>query len=135
MLDSALPEYDISDTVACVVDADADTGWSALMEVDLIELGKERRLVGILGRLRILPDVAAGLLRGKKPPPPPKRLRLRDMGDVQGPGGWVLLGERPGREIALGLVGRFWRPVIPYGELKADEFAQLSEPGWAKTVY
>jgi hypothetical protein len=27
-------------------------------------------------------------------------------------GGWVLLSERPGEEIALGLVGKFWKPVI-----------------------
>jgi hypothetical protein len=36
------------------------------------------------------------------------------MSDFQLPmyeGGWILRGERPGEEIALGLVGKFWRPA------------------------
>jgi hypothetical protein len=49
-------------------------------------------------------------------------------------GDWILLGERP-REIALGLVGRFWRPVIEYRTLSAADFPGFEEPGWAKTVY
>jgi hypothetical protein len=50
-------------------------------------------------------------------------------------GGWLLLGERPEQEIALGLVGRFWRPVIEYAAVDATAFAGFSEPGFAKTVY
>ena len=50
-------------------------------------------------------------------------------------GGWILLGERPDQQLALGLVGRFWRPVIEYAEVDAEDFRDFSEPGWAKTVY
>ena len=51
-------------------------------------------------------------------------------------GGWVLLGERPGREIALGLVGKFWRPVIEFAPvLTAEEFRVFDERGFGKTVY
>ena len=50
-------------------------------------------------------------------------------------GGWLLLGERPGEEIALGLVGRFWRPVIEYAKVDAGDFTGFSAPGYAKTVY
>jgi hypothetical protein len=46
-----------------------------------------------------------------------------------------LLDERPGEEIALGLVGKFWRPVIEYAEVPADRFRDWAEPGYAKTVY
>ena len=59
-------------------------------------------------------------------------------GTLQSPasaGGWILLGERPGQEIAFGLVGKFWRPVIEYAELDAPAFKGFSEPGYAKTVY
>ena len=52
-----------------------------------------------------------------------------------GQGGWVLLGERPGAEIALGLVGKFWLPVITYREVNADAFPTFAEPGFAKTIY
>lgn len=50
-------------------------------------------------------------------------------------GGWVLLGERPRDEIALGLVGKFWRPVIEFAPVTRDQFRDLAEPGFAKTVY
>jgi hypothetical protein len=51
-------------------------------------------------------------------------------------GGWILLGERAGEEIALGLVGKFWRPVIEFARItSADEFRAFDEPAFAKTVY
>jgi hypothetical protein len=50
-------------------------------------------------------------------------------------GGWVLLGERPREEIALGLVGKFWRPVIEYAQVDAATFKEFAEPGFAKTIY
>jgi hypothetical protein len=48
----------------------------------------------------------------------------------------VLLSEHPGEEIALGLVGKFWRPVIDFAPIEsAEEFRIFDEPGFAKTVY
>ena len=47
----------------------------------------------------------------------------------------MLLSERPGEEIALGLVGKFWKPVIEYAQVPAEDFVGFSEPGFAKTVY
>jgi hypothetical protein len=41
---------------------------------------------------------------------------------------------RPG-ELALGLVGKFWRPVIQYADVEAEDFRDFAEPGYAKTVY
>ena len=50
-------------------------------------------------------------------------------------GGWVLLGTRPQDEIALGLVGTFWRPVIEFADVRPDDFREFSDPGFAKTIY
>ena len=50
-------------------------------------------------------------------------------------GGWVLLGERPEEEIAIGLVGKFCRPVIEYADVDSTSFKDFAEPGFAKTVY
>ena len=44
LVDDVLPVYDISDAVATVVDADVATTWDALMDVDLIEVGRRRPL-------------------------------------------------------------------------------------------
>jgi hypothetical protein len=136
LVDDALPVYDVSDAVATVVDADVATTWDALMDVDLIEVGRRRPLVGALGALRILPELVTHLLHGEAPPRAPERLRLRDMPTLaHDQGGWILLGERPRDEIALGLVGKFWRPVIVYAKVAPEAFREFREPGYAKTVY
>jgi hypothetical protein len=54
LVDEFLPVYDVSDAVATVVHADVAMTWDALMEVDLIDVGRKRPLVGALGALRVL---------------------------------------------------------------------------------
>jgi hypothetical protein len=136
LIDEFLPSYDVSDSVATVVRADVAKTWDALMHVDLIEVGRQRPLVATLGALRALPEIVSHLLHGEPPRRIPARLRLRDTAQIPpGEGGWVLLGERPRDEIALGLVGKFWRPVIPFANVTAEVFRDFAEPGFAKTVY
>jgi hypothetical protein len=136
LVDDLLPEYDVSDAVATVVDADLATTWDTLMEVDLIDVGRKRPLVGILGAIRILPDIVGHMLHGEPPQRPPEHLRLREITQLSlDKGGWVLLGERFRDEIALGLVGKFWRPVIEFAKVPADRFREFAEPGFAKTIY
>ena len=136
LVDEFLPTYDVSETISTVVDADAAIAWQALMEVDLIEVGRRRPLVAALGTLRLLPDLVARLLHGEAPPPAPRRLRLRDLTTIPGhEGGWILLAERDREEIALGLVGKFWRPVIEYANVSPETFDSFNKPGYAKTIY
>lgn len=136
LVDDFLPTYDVSDAVATVVDADVGTTWNALMEVDLIEVGRERPLVAVLGAIRILPDIVSHMLHGELPQRPPAHMRLRDITSIPlDEGGWVLLDERPRDEIALGLVGKFWRPVIEFAKVRAEQFRDFGEPGYAKTIY
>jgi hypothetical protein len=137
LVDEFMPVYDVSDGVAAVVEADLATTWAALLDVDLIEVGRKRPLVGVLGALRMLPDIVSHLLHGELPPHPPEHLRLRDLATIPlDKGGWVLLGLRERDEIALGLVGKFWRPVIDFASVRsAQEFVDFSEPGFARTIY
>ncbi len=137
LLDEFLPIYDVSDSVATVVEADVQRTWDALMAVDLIEVGRRRPLTGALGALRAMPEVLSHLLHGQPPATMPATLTLRDTARLpMGEGGWVLLGERPNDEIALGLVGKFWRPVITYAEISSPEqFRDFEILGYAKTVY
>jgi hypothetical protein len=137
LADDFLPVYDVSDAVATVADTDRETAWQALLDVDLLKLGREAPLVGMLGALRMLPEVVGHLLHGERPAKPPESMRLRDLPSIpMYEGGWILLGERPSEEIALGLVGRFWRPVIEFARIaNAAEFREFDEPGFAKTVY
>jgi hypothetical protein len=136
LVDDFLPTYDVSDAVATVVNADVTATWDALLDVDLIEVGRKRPLVGVLGTIRILPDIVSHMLHGELPERPPAHMRLRDTTSVPlDEGGWVLLGERPQDEIALGLVGKFWRPKIEFAKVTAEGFRDFAEPGYAKTIY
>jgi hypothetical protein len=136
LADEFLPVFDISDEVAVVTAADRSRAWDALMDADLIEVGRRRPLVGLLGAVRVLPDLVWNLLHGERPAAAPERLTLRDTTTLpMSGGGWVLLGERPPEEIALGLVGKFWRPVIEFADVDAVAFKEYNEPGFAKTVY
>jgi hypothetical protein len=85
----------------------------------------------------MLPDIVGHLLHGEPPAKPPESMRLRDLPSLpMDEGGWILLGERAGHEIGLGLIGKFWRPVIEFARItSADEFRDFDEPGFAKTVY
>jgi hypothetical protein len=134
--DEFLPLYDVSDEIATVVETDCGTVWRALMDADLLEVGRRAPLAGVLGALRMLPEVASHLLHGERPPRAPESLRLRDFASIPAKeGGWVLLAMRPQNELALGLVGKFWRPVIQFADVPAESFREFSEPGWAKTLY
>ena len=136
LVDEYLPVYDVSDSVATVVETDVSTTWEALMTVDLIDVGRRRPLVAVLGAFRQLPEIAVRLFHGEAPPRGPSQLRLRDMPTLpREQGGWLLLGERPHDEIALGLIGRFWLPVIAYAEATPQSFVSFNEPGYAKTIY
>jgi hypothetical protein len=132
-----LPVYDVSDAVATVVGATPQAAWEALVDVDLLQVGREVPVVGMLGALRVLPEVVGHLLHGEPPAKPPESMRLRDLPSIpMSEGGWILLGDRPGEAIALGLVGKFWRPVIEWAPVaSADEFRAFDQPGFAKTVY
>lgn len=134
ILESHLPTYDVSDAVAVTVGADRRRTWEALKRVDLIEVGRRRPLVAALGALRAMPELADHLLHGRRPPQAPQRLTLEDL-TAPGPGSWIVLGEEPETEIALGLVGKFWRPVIEYVDLEPAQFAAFARPGYAKTIY
>ena len=137
LMDEFMPVYDVSDAVATVVAADLATTWTALMDVDLIDVGRQRPLVAALGALRMLPDIVTHLLHGELPARPPDHMRLRDLVALpMNAGGWVLLGEREQDEIALGLIGKFWRPVIEFAPVSsAAQFRDFAEPGFAKTIY
>ena len=81
-------------------------------------------------------ELVSHLLQGKRPQSAPERMRLKDMAEMpRTQGGWVLLDERPGESLLLGLVGKFWRPVIEYAPVESSAFRDFNEPGWAKTIY
>ena len=49
--------------------------------------------------------------------------------------GWVVLAERPGREMVLGAVTQPWQAAPVFRSVPAGEFLAFAEPGYVKIVW
>lgn len=117
-----MPAYDVSEFHQTTVRAPIQRVFDALRTADL----GGSRIVRLLLRLRELP--AMFTIGGHK-----RNLHLNL--DALVKGGFVLLGENPPNEIALGLVGRFWTLSGSRCRLDADDFRAFDRPGYAKAVW
>lgn len=95
------------------VRAGPDRAYRAVREVDLSDSAVIRSLFALRGLPR----------RGP--------LSLDDLPRI----GFVILAEDPGREIVLGLVGRFWRARGGLRRVAPGEFDAFAEPGFAKAAW
>jgi hypothetical protein len=116
LADELLPAYDVVMRHAIDVAAPPVVVWEALHRADFARAWYVRALL---------------VLRGLRRPAHRNPLTLARLID----GGFIPLDERAGRELALGLVGRFWLPSGGRVKLSADEFRRFARPGHAKAVW
>ena len=122
ILDEQLPVFDVVIAEHLVVDADPETTWQAVHDLDFMSV--HTPLMDASMWLRGLP----ARLRGQQPPPP-AQLRLAKSGGLPG---WLSLGEREADEIAFGAVGVFWQASISWRAVSPADFAGCAEPGFGK---
>ncbi|MGE3287787.1 MAG: hypothetical protein AB7J32_17070 [Pseudonocardia sp.] len=130
LIDRYLPRFDVTLIEHSVADAEIAHTWTALREFDLLDVHSPLTDAAMFARG--VPAALAARLGHRAPPEPPARLTL-----VDGPAmeGWLSLGEREGREIAFGAVGRFWQPDIRWYDVSAmtpATFAAFAEPDWGR---
>ncbi|MEU4769085.1 hypothetical protein AB0H12_38135 [Actinosynnema sp. NPDC023794] len=97
-------------TAQVVVLAPAEATWRAVRDLDL--LGVRTSLLDAAAWVRGLP--------ARFSPKPAVGLTALSFGDIHGMAGWVGLGEREGREIAVGAVGKYWQPDIEWRDVPAE---------------
>ena len=122
LIDELLPEADVSMRHARAVTAPPARVWGAIRTADFGASG----VIGLLFAIRSIPALLTGGLAarpraGRRSAHAPLTLaRMIERG-------FGLVGERPGEEIVLGVVGRFWKAS---GELRpADrELFRLGPP-------
>jgi hypothetical protein len=123
LIDSFMPVYDVSEYHETSVRAPIDRVYDAIRTADL----GASVVVRLLLRVRALPDVFSRRCRSRV-----SRITLESVATD----GFVLLGENPPNEIALGLIGRFW---VAAGEIcrvgSAEEFTEFDQSGYAKAVW
>jgi len=130
LLDLYLPQYDVTETHAIVVDADTDLTWQAARRGDLSQSAVTQALL----ELRSLPNRLRRVLKGQPARTARPPLNLDDMERA----GFLLLGERPGHEIVFGSVVQPWKAVTddgPAPQVEADQFATFDTPGYVKVAF
>lgn len=132
LIDRYLSPYETTMIEHAVVDADVETTWAALMDLDLMAVHSP--LLDAAFALRGLPAKLSGWFGADKPSsPPPAELKL----SADGPAldGWMPLGQVPGTEVVVGAIGRFWQPDITWydvGAMTPEAFAGFAEAGWGR---
>jgi hypothetical protein len=120
LIDRFLPRYDAIEMHRILVAAPAQRSYQAILDLDLAR----SRPVRILFTLRGLPALARRKPWG----------RTGTMKDLLA-AGFVVLGEEPGTEIVLGVIGRFWRPTGGIRRIEPADFTTFEDPGWAKAAW
>jgi hypothetical protein len=121
LLDDSMPTYDVTLAEHGVVHADPETTFAAARDLDFLRVHTPLLVAAMW--VRGLPAKVAH--RAEVVPP---TLLLSDGGLP----GWIVLGERPGEEIAFGAVGVFWHPQIEWRDVSSEDFASFAEPGFGK---
>jgi hypothetical protein len=121
LIDRFLPNYDVIEHHETTVDAPVDVTYRAVRDFDLARSPVVLALLFARG----LPTMFTGAVK------PKRQLGLDEIIDS----GFVVLGEEPGREIVLGIVGKFWQLSSGVHRIEADEFTGFDTPGFAKAVW
>ncbi len=131
LLDEQMPRFDATIVRHELIDAPPGRVWDELVALDLTDIGRRQPLARAMMAARGAPDALRRRIRHLPAPPPPERLPLVEPERI----GWMLLGERPGRELLLGGIGHFWTPTVRWRDVPADRFAAFDEPGWAAIAW
>lgn len=123
LIDAALPRWDVVSRHHTRVAAPPAYVYRAARGLDL----RAAPLMRTLFLLRSLPGLLPRAGRRQAPLGSTLDGLLRT--------GFVVLGERPGEELLLGLVGRFWTPGGDIQRVTPPEFAAWDRPGFARAAW
>jgi hypothetical protein len=124
LIDSFIPDPDAVEIHQIEIAASRDVVYRTLWTADLGGSPVIRSLMAI----RSLP---AFILHPRGVRHTPHRITLQTIIDA----GFGLVAEEPGKEIVLGIEGRFWRPtgnILPFSE---ESFRGPLKPGRARAVW
>ena len=124
LIDGLAPRADFSEVHRIAIDAPREVVWRALWTADLDGAGivKALLLLRSLPRLLLRPREAAKL-----------RWRLT-LPIFAGSPGFGLLAEEPGREVVIGVAGRFWQPAGGALPFEKRWFTEPLPAGTARAV-
>lgn len=133
LLDAVLPDFRFSRLECTVIAAVPDVVYGAARDLDMLAIHSP--LFDAVMWARGVPDRMR-----RRPVVTPPSMRVSDLFDTAAGGDqedaeaqpWIPLGERAGREIVFGAVGKVWKPAIEWRRVEPGDFTGFDEPGWAK---
>ena len=131
LIDELMPQWDATRIDHRVVEGTPERVYEAALRADFGEAFSQSAVARALVGLRTMIERAVRAIRGdgSADAAPAERLTLDGMPDR---GQYVLLGEDPPREVAFGMIGRFWAGETRWEEFDASEFAGFDRPGMAR---
>jgi hypothetical protein len=124
LIDSFAPGPDAVETHRIAINASPDVVYRALWTADL---GRSL-IIKFLLALRSLPEFT---LHPRKPLPRDRTITLQTLIDA----GFGVLAEQPGKEIVLGVSGKFWRPAGNLSPFNRADFDAPVAQGLARAVW
>ncbi|HET7234139.1 MAG TPA: hypothetical protein VFJ16_29265 [Longimicrobium sp.] len=123
LIDEWMPVFDAHERHETRIRAPREQVWAQVRRLDFGRPPVVRALMA----LRTLPAL---LTRGG-------REKARDAAEGGGVlrAGFVLLGERVGDELLLGVAGQFWKPLGNITRVRADELRDFNRPGFATATW
>jgi hypothetical protein len=132
LLDELLPHADAVRVEHLLIEGEPAHVYDAVRAADFMRMAEQPLMRALFG-LRGLGERAISALR-RRPLPEPAPAATMRIADLGAHGEWVVLGERPPQEVAIGVVGRFWAGETSWRTLDARDFAGFAQPGFAKIV-
>ncbi len=112
LIDEFLPEYDFEERHSIKISAEAAAIYEAAQDVDF----SESLILRVLLTLRGMSSDALSI----------RNLRYSK---------FRILGERPAKEILIGLAGKFWTPWGDLQDVDSENFREFQKEGYAKAAW
>jgi hypothetical protein len=121
LIDEFLPAWDVVERHNIRIQAGTDVVYRCLEEADL----GAPRVIRFLLRMRGMPT-GAGVGAGRR-----GSLNLRELERI----GFMRLAEEHGRELVVGVIGRFWKLDGDLRRVAPQNFRGFTRPGFAKATW
>ena len=124
LIDSFAPNPDAVETHSIAINASPEVVYRALWTADL----GGSLIIKFLLALRSLPEFTR---HPCQPLPQDRKITLQTLIDA----GFGVLAKQPGKEIVLGICGKFWRPTGNLSPFNRADFDEPVAPGLARAVW
>lgn len=121
-----MPSPRHAETIRIFVKANPETTWETVRHFDMATVPWVRALF----RLRTLTDILHSEGHNVS-----RHASIGVDQIAENNKGFKILSEKPGNEVVVGAIGKFWHLNIPFMEIAPENFSVYQEPGWGQVAW